>query len=372
MKKIKAWVKQRLPNLQTLYKKIMAKTWSPHSIVYYTGNHHEGLTPNSLKTGASGSHAAVIYLAREWVKLGYQVTVYSNCGDQEGLYDGVEYVNYYKFNWCDRFDTVIIWRHSTLLQHPINAKNLWLDWHDTLGPAKAFTTERLEPFDKIFSKSHYQRQLLPQFNDDKFVVINNGVSEDISPLYNTPKTPYKLIYGSRYYRGLEYMLTYGWPIIKQEIPEAELHLFYGFTKRDNHPKHSEWRKKMIDLMNQPGVFDRGRVSQDKILEEKAKSLIHYYGCTYPEIDCISVRESAMVGCIPVMTDLAALGEKSYGIKVSGDPESQETQEAVAYKVIELMREDPEKLQLIREQFQQLAQEETWGKVAPIWLKNQYN
>ncbi|MFM7792545.1 MAG: glycosyltransferase family 1 protein, partial [Microcystis panniformis] len=57
--------------------------------------------------------------------------------------------------------------------------------------------------------------------------------------------PYRLVYASRYYRGLESMLKHGWPIIKAAIPAAELHLYYGFTKRDEIGDRKEWRDNLI-------------------------------------------------------------------------------------------------------------------------------
>lgn len=369
MEGLKEGLRCKLPFIVTLYKKLTAKQWPEKAIVFYTGKHREGLTPQSLKEGASGSHTAVIYLAKEWVKLGRQVTVYSSCGDREGIYDGVEYVNYYKFNWQDSFDTLIIWKTPALLQYPVKASQIWFDWHDVVYPPKVYTKERLEKFDKIFAKSKYQRNLLPEWPDSKFAIATNGVDKGISELFDRPKQPYKLIYASRYYRGLELMLTYGWPIIKEEIPEAELHIYYGFTKRDETPKRAAWKQQMISLMKQPGVFEHGRIAQDQLIREKSTASIHYYGSTYPEVDCISVRESAMVGCVPVTTELAALGEKPYCVKVPGEPESRETQEAVAKKVVELLQ-NPQELERIRQEFSVSVKAETWENIAPIWMQNQ--
>ena len=365
---MKERIKGKIPFVTTVYKKLTAKTWPQNSIVYYTGKHQERLNHNSLEKGASGSHAAVIYLAKEWVKLGFQVTVYSNCGKKEGIYDGVEYVNYYRFNWQDKFATLIIWKNPALLQYPVKADRIWFDWHDIVYPPKAFTSERLEKFDKIFAKSRYQRNLLPELPNSKFTIATNGVDKALANFFEHPKSPYKLIYTSRYYRGLESMLTYGWPIVKREIPEAELYIYYGFTKRDEGPKRAAWKQQMIELMNKPGVFEGGRIGQEQLMQEKSTSAIHYYGATYPEIDCISVRESALVGCIPVTTDFAALAEKPYCVKVSGEPSDRLTQEAVAEKVVELLK-NPQQLESLRQKFHELAKAETWDRIAPLWLQH---
>ncbi len=369
MQRLKEWSRLSLPSVVRLAKKLTAKKWPENSIVFYVGKHHEGLTPNSVQTGTTGSHLAVISLTREWVKLGRKVTVYSSCGDKEGIYDGVEYINYYRLNWQDTFDTLIIWKNPKLLKPYVKAKRIWFDWHDVVYPPEAFSQEILAKFDKIFAKSQYQRNLLPELPDSQFSIITNGVDKSIVELIEQPKDPYKLIYASRYYRGLESMLTYGWPIIKKEIPEAQLHVYYGWTRRDEYPERATWKQQMTELMDQPGVVEHGKIGQKELIFEKATSAIHYYACTYEEIDCISVRESAMVGCVPVTTDYAALSEKKYCLKVPGEAKDRETQEAIAYKIVELLR-NTEQLESIRRQFQELAKAETWDNLAPQWLQAQ--
>ncbi len=364
-------LKVSLFNLFNIYElrcRIKAKRWPKGSIVYYVGKPREGLTPLSLKEGASGSHTAVIYLAKEWVKLGYQVTVYSNCGEREGIYDGVHYINYYHFNWYDTFDILLIWRHPYMLKSQVKARKICLDWHDLLDPPKCFPKDVIARFNLIFSKSQFQRQLLPEFSDNKFAIISNGIDSKISLLYGRDKQPYRLVYASRYYRGLEDMLIYGWPIIKNSIPEAELHLYYGFNRVELRASRSEWREKMLILMEQPGVINHGRISQDKLIEDKACSSIHYYGCTFEEIDCISVRESAIVGCLPVTTDYAVFSEKSYCHKISGDPKDPKTQEALAHRIVELLQ-NPEQLHILRTICAEHARKDTWDRLAKEWIEN---
>ncbi len=364
--KVIDYLRRRSPELVELGRKLKAKTWPSGSIVYYTGNRKGGLTPFNLETGASGTETAVIYLAREWAKAGRAVTVYSTCGDREGCYDGVNYVNYYRFNPYDTFDILIILAHPYLLHPSVKAKHLCWDWHDVLGDAETYPPEKIAQFDHIFAKSRYQRNLLPDIPDEKFTIVTNGVDQSLLEFSATPKQPYKLIYSSRYYRGLEPTLRYGWPIIKQHLPEAELHIYHGWSRRELHSQHDAWRQEMEGLFQQPGVFEHGRVSQAHLIQEKATASIHYYACTYPEIDCIAIRESAFVGCVPVTTDFAVFKEKSYCVRVSGDSQNPETHRAIAYKIIDLLKH-PDELTQLRDQFRKAVQSETWQQVAKTWL-----
>lgn len=358
---------KKFPQIKQLGRKIKAKKWEKDSIVYYVGNRKEPLTPNSLKEGTSGSYTALIYLCKEWAKSGRKVTVYAPCGDKAGIYDGVEYINHYKFNPEDTFDILIIFQHSYILPLPIKARKLCLEWQDIFGK-KLQPKEKLVKFDLIFAKSQYQRQLMDFIPDEKFVIVTNGIDGKIAKLSSNKKEPFRLVYASRYYRGLEEMLTYGWPIIKREIPEAELHIYYGFVFREMGKSQNEWRHKMIELMQQPGVTDHGKVGQDQLILDKSHASIHYYAGTYPEIDCISLRESAAVGCVPVTTTCGVFAEKEYAVKVEGEPKAQETQETVAYKIIELLQ-NPQELENIRQKFYTLAVQETWDKIAQVWLHN---
>jgi hypothetical protein len=360
-------LKKQFPLITQWGRKLKAKKWPKGSIVYYVGNRKVQLSPESLKTGASGSYTALIYLCQEWAKAGRQVTVYSPCGDQAGVYDGVTYLNHYQFNPEDEFDTLIIFQHAYILPLAIKARKVCFEWQDIYSEGTQ-PKNKLARFDLIFAKSQFQRQLMSFLPDEKFVIVTNGINPCISQLSQNQKNPYKLIYASRYYRGLEYMLEYGWKIIKQAIPAAELHIYYGFVLKEMSDESREWREKMINLMQQPGVFEHGMVSQEILIKEKSTASIHYYAGTYPEIDCISLRESAAVGCVPVTTMCGVFAEKEYCVRVAGEPKAPSTQAAVAHKVVELLQ-NPAELAQLREKFMYLAQQETWDKIAPVWLEN---
>ncbi|MDJ1185322.1 glycosyltransferase family 4 protein [Roseofilum casamattae] len=350
--------------LNRVKQRFTGKSWPNKSIVYYTGHTDYQWSPESLKTGLGGADARIVYLSREWVKLGYSVAVYSNCGDREGLYDGVNYYHYSKFNPYDRFDTLIMWQFAWRIQFPIAANRVWLDLGSVLLP-KEVTYEKLKGYDKIFCKNNFHRSLLPEIPDGNIAIIPNGFDSSFLKFCDREKDPNKIIYASNYIRGLERMLEFGWPLISREIPEAKLHIYYGWP-REIEP---EWKQKMLDLMKQPGVIEHGKVGREQLMEEKSTSSINYYGCTFAELDCNTVRESALVGAVPVTTDYAGLRDKNYCVKVPGNPYDRDTQEAVAWKLIELMR-NPSQLAEIRAQFARSVRDETWERVAQLWLNEQ--
>jgi tetratricopeptide (TPR) repeat protein len=154
------------------------KEWADNEIVYYAswGNKHfEEWTPDNLQKGIGGSESAVIYLAKEWVKLGYKVTVYCDCGNKGGEYDGVTYKHYNLVNFNDKFSTIIFWRSPHLLDiKNLSAKRIFMDLHD-IASMEHWTPERVAKVDKIFFKSRWHRRNLPNVPNSKAVVISNGI-----------------------------------------------------------------------------------------------------------------------------------------------------------------------------------------------------
>ena len=62
---------------------------------------------------------------------------------------------------------------------------------------------------------------------------------------------FKMLYASSYDRGLQYLLEM-WSDIKKRIPEAELHIAYGWNlfdiARGNDPEGMKWKTYMVGLM----------------------------------------------------------------------------------------------------------------------------
>lgn len=153
------------------------KVWGEKEIVYYASwgaEHFEGWSPKNMKSGIGGSETAVIQLAKEWVKLGYHVTVYGDPRDDAGEYEGVTYKPYYAINWNDTFNILILWRSPHLLDKDIKAKKIFMDLHDVASQLD-WNEKRMEKIDKVFFKSKFHRSMIPKLPDSKAVVISNGV-----------------------------------------------------------------------------------------------------------------------------------------------------------------------------------------------------
>jgi hypothetical protein len=239
--------------IQTLQKHFLPpKVWGENSIVIFCGSSAENWTPDSInKGGIGGSETAVIELSKRLTKQGYDVTVYNQCGAPEGglEFDGVHYRNFWTFNPKDNFNVFWSWRNTDIFDYDIHARFSLLDLHDVMNPLE-FTQERLSKIDRIFVKSNYHRSLLPNIPDEKFVVIGNGI--DLARFKGEKKKePFRFAYTSAPNRGLEPLLEM-WPKIREKLPEAELHVYYGwqtFYELNKHnPERMMWMKK--NMLNQ--------------------------------------------------------------------------------------------------------------------------
>lgn len=355
-----------------------AKEWPSNSIVYFTGASAEQWSPRKTESGIGGSETAVINLAKEWTKLGFSVTVFGNPPqDQEGNHDGVQYLNFRKFNTSDKYNTIIVWRggNAGVLDIDLNATRVFYDLHD-MSSHTLFTPERLSKVHKFFVKSKYHKDYFKPIvpDESKFVIIPNGGTIETENSI-TLRHPHRLIYTSSYDRGLYYMLQFGWDIIKKAVPDAEFHIYYGWESYDAYPMTDQrrmFKETISTLMQQQGIVHHGRIGQNKLMRARAKSSIHYYVGEFNEIDCISVRESASVGCVPIVSKRAAFDdiERDYIITVDGDPTTKNVQTTTANKIVELLQNQTE-LEVLSKKVQESKrlQDETWASVAKKWAEH---
>jgi tetratricopeptide (TPR) repeat protein len=163
--------------VKSLIDKIPGEQHSDKSIVYFASfyqPHFEKWNGDNLKVGIGGSESAVIYLSEEWVKLGYDVTVYCDT-EEDKVINGVIYKKYWKINWNDLFNILITWRTPAFLDFNVSAKKHFVDLHD-IANATEWTEDRCNKVDKVFFKSTWHARQIPQLPKEKRVVISNGIT----------------------------------------------------------------------------------------------------------------------------------------------------------------------------------------------------
>jgi glycosyltransferase involved in cell wall biosynthesis len=349
--------------------------------IFYCGKGIEQWSPKSIKTGCGGSEEAVIYLARELAKLGIRITIYNSCGKDAGIYDGVLYKDYkdYQNEPCD---VTIFWRQPQTMTPIIakaNSKKKYFWLHDTVSEQDLLPLLYLVT--KFMPLSTFHRNLYPNIPDHKIYLTQNGVelSQFDKKIKRNPK---KIIWTSSYDRGLKELLEV-WTMVKMEEPDAELHIYYGWDVMDKIRKkqgrevwthYLTWKDVMIDLMKQEGVYEHGRIGQEKIAEEYLSSGVWAYPTWWPEISCISAMKAQVGGAIPVVIPTAAVSETvnwgfttniSYDHHQQGLPEK--TWDIYAQLVIRALNEKTqEKIRpMMMEKSRKLF---SWVNVAKQWQK----
>lgn len=277
----------------------------------------EEWTPETAKIkGIGGSEEAVINLSQELSQRGWNITVYNNCGNKELNFNGVIYKPFWTWNYRDKQDIVILWRHPQMADYDINADKVFLDLHDVL-PAGELNEKRLKKIDKIFVKSNFHRSLYPNIPDDKFTIIPNGI---ISSIFKEKieKDKYLIINTSSPDRSIS-ALVKGFKLIKEQIPEAKCYWAYGWGVFDmvhsTNAKIMEWKENIVRELSEVGIVEMGRLSHPEINELYKKAKIFAYPSEFAEIDCISLTKALAANCWPVTTDFAAMGGKA---KYGGD------------------------------------------------------
>lgn len=181
-----------------------------------------------------------------------------------------------------------------------------------------------------------------------------------------------MVYGSSYDRGLEHLLKM-WPDIRKEVPDAELHIFYGWNLFDrvygDNPERQSWKQKINELMNQPGITHLGRISHEKCVAEHKMAGVWAYPTHFGEISCITAMRAQIYGSVPCVVNYAALKETvQFGVKIEGDIYEPETKELYKNSLIALLKDKKYQEQVRKEMVPWAKNTYSWAKVAEQWNK----
>lgn len=344
-----------------------------YDIAYYCGPLSIEWTPTDKALG--DSEQAVVQLSKEWVKQGKTVSVYGNFNFDKLTQEGVDYINYKYFYPFQNFNVLIIWRMCgtlpilTLEKDILKSKILLVDLHD--NDKIYFTTikQNFHRIDGIMFKSKFH---LKEFEEEinqcvpshLINIIMNGIQKDLfiedKPDY-IERNPYRFCYCSCYHRGAIEIIQNIWSVIVQIEPRAEFHLYYGLSK-DRPDMVTDFYNA---INNSKGVCDHGRMPIPLVAREKHMSTFHLYTTPSPtEIDCISIRESLVAGCIPLLLDTNVFKERD-GFRMQGDLYDKKSCTQIAVDIINLMY-NKKKVEELRESLKLSDTIKTWKDIAEQW------
>uniref|UniRef100_A0A6G6AC00 Glycosyltransferase GTa type n=1 Tax=Borely moumouvirus TaxID=2712067 RepID=A0A6G6AC00_9VIRU len=339
---------------------------SEYDIVYYLG-------PSPLwspqQSNLGGSEQAVKYLSSEWVKNGKTVAVYGNF-NWTGIYQGVEYIDFTKFKFWYQYNVLILWRLCgcyPLLEYNLNANKLLIDIHDNIPEHYELLFRTKNKISHSMFKSDFHNEFVENLTGKKLpnpIIIPNGIRiSDFSQPITETRNQFRMCYCSCYSRGLKRILENIWPIVNKFEPRAELHVYYGMDLIED----PEFKNTMSILLSQPGVMDHGKQPIDIINREKHMSTFHlYYTDNLGEIDCISIRESLVAGCIPIISDVNIFKYRD-GIHLTWLPNIPDFNKQIAYTIIEIMHNTNLQNEL-RNNLIKSPSIISWSDCAQEWLK----
>lgn len=338
----------------------------------------EEWNPRTWATGGmGGSETAIIKLTEALADDLHRPIVYTRT-PEPGYFNGVGYRPVENFREDVSSDLFIAWRAPEVADVPINTKKLVLWMHDT-DAGDRLTKARASRFHAIVVLTEWHKQHMlktyPFLKPEQLVIIPNGVDAyRFIENDHARRNPKKVIYSSSPDRGLDIILEHIWPKVVAQVPDAELHTYYGWNNFDKfvavYPHLAAFKSKMMDLLaNSKNVVQHGRVPQVKLGKEMMEASIWLYPTYFTETYCITAVEAQLAGVIPVTNRLAALAETvNSGSLIEGDVNDPSVQAAYVEATVKLLKTPPEDLDMARVHIVNNAPFHPWSEVAQLWEK----
>ena len=131
--------------------------------------------------------------------------------------------------------------------------------------------------------------------------------------------------------------------------------------------NENFKKELEELMKQKNIFHHGRVDEKVLVKERYKSTYLLYPCSdcIVETDCITIRECAYAGCIPLCLNIGVFRERPC-VKIYGDPEQQSTYQNI-FDTIMTLHNDEKLRDSIRAELM-ASKSVNWLDVGNQWIK----
>lgn len=355
--------------------------WDRKSVMVYSGPSWERWDFRTLETsGIGGSEVWQVWLTRELANLGYRVISFADCAApvMDGDVEWIPYTEYPKWveqNWVDY---AILSRTTDPLNFPLRAGKVFVQIHDVwlLSDRNRLFLDRVNKFCALsqwhidFASDYHK---IPR---EKMALTANGIDFKRFDGIKVERHPYRFHWSSSLDRGLDNVL-YLWPYIKEALPEAELHVFYGtynWKKSCERNNDQEGLKKIDALekaLQQPGVFNHGRKNQKELAEEICKASILLYPTWFSETFFITGVEAQYAG-VPIIANkyaglITTLGDSAL-LLGTGDPHwpyTEEGRKQFLGETLSLLK-DKEKWALWSQKGRENAKKYSWANCALRW------
>lgn len=304
------------------------------------------------KRGLGGSESAVILMSKELAKIGFDVTVFNNCMDDDckpGIYDKVKFLpltilqntefefdivissrtiipfippkyfnrfqpdQYGRYHDCQSFKNIkgmkhkILWKHDTFCMGDDILEELVLDGYID----EIFT---LSDFHSTYiSNSDHGKKRIYEVLKNKIFQTRNGIVNYIPEVDISKKDRNHFVYNASITKGMIPLVNKIWPKIHAQIPDAKLTVIGGYYRFRSTAAPDEQEVMFHNMvkekegLNQNITFT-GIISQKKIAEILANASFFLFPGVFPETFGISTLESLTYNTPLVATRFGALEE----------------------------------------------------------------
>jgi glycosyltransferase involved in cell wall biosynthesis len=252
-------------------------------------------TVRDLPSG--GTEKTVIFLGEAFQKLGHAVEWVTTL---EGIEPAVAN--------ADAYDAVIT-QEAELLQAFPNARKVFWSHHFADQPITQRSAAYARAFaDKVVTLSRCHAE---DFRDKmrlESVTIGHGLwlSETVQ---GVEKDPYRLIYASTPFRGLERIPDL-FHSVKAAEPRATIAICSSMATYGTPEEDAKYQALFDELRSIDGVELLGALNQEALYREYARASYFYYPSTWKESYCLALDEALVHHCTPIVSDVGALKERA--------------------------------------------------------------
>jgi len=263
------------------------------------------------------------------------VRVFGDCAGIDGTFEGVEWLDYRRYRNLS-CDVLLTSKQPAAVDavHNVTAKVrvLWIhDVHygEKLSPERDARLDAylcLSAWHVAYFRQHYQR-----INPNKVFQARNGLaSSAFARRDDEPRDPHRVIFSSSPDRGLQLVLDV-WPEIRAQVPDATLHVYYGFDNWERMAKLTQDQRALAviaslkqQIASVEGVVFHGRANPEALARAFRLSGVWAYPTWFTETSCITAMQAQAAGLGIVTSALAALNETvgDRGVLLTEDPESE--------------------------------------------------
>ena len=328
---------------------------------------------NNLKI--SGSEYMAINMAKEFTKLGYRTLIFGSFEDEksgvnyQGIYDGIQYIDYKFFEeFCTKYviDYLIISRFVCNLVYYDNILNVYLWVHDILPQMSncPVLQSHAVKFKGFIVLSKWQNDYVLNHTgvpESMMILSRNAIySERFLDYDISRKIPYRFIYSSDAYRGLNHLIDM-MPDIKQRYPETTLVVY---TRLEHIEENTMEKIKSMDY-----VSLNSRVSQDKIKDEYLKSDVWLYPTDFSETYCITALEAMAAGFLVASVKYAGLAD-TVGVRgvMCESPITDEKNKKELLRKLFFVMDRPDIKKRYVDKAREWALNQTYYNLAIEWIK----